>query len=173
MFNTKKILTTLMCGVFVTNTISLSAFTVSAATGDSRTFVYDDYEITYNVTNSWGSTEAVTVSITNTSDETIENWMLSYNDFNGKIENIWDADVESTKSGYSYIRNSGYNANISPNQTIIFGYNLEDPTGIPDVLVMTQDRLEKSTSAFDATLNVINEWGSTFQGEIIVTNSKC
>ena len=169
--NWKKIVSILTCGLMASNAMSMIPFTASAATGDTRTYVYDDYEITYNVTNTWGNTESVRVSITNTGDETIENWMLSYNDFNGKIENIWDADVETTALGYSYIRNSGYNANISPNKTITFGYNLEEPTGVPDVLVMTQDRLEKAISAFDATLNVINEWSSTFQGEIVVTNN--
>ena len=83
--NWKKIVSILTCGLMASNAMSMIPFTASAATGDTRTYVYDDYEITYNVTNTWGNTESVRVSITNTGDETIENWMLSYNDFNGKI----------------------------------------------------------------------------------------
>lgn len=171
MLNIKKLLTALMCGVFVMNTLGVSAFTASAATGDSRTFVYDDYEVTYNVTNSWGNTDAVTVSITNTGNETIENWMLAYDDFNGEINDIWNAEIESTKSGFEYVKNSGHNANISPNQTISFSYNLENASGIPDLVVMTQKRLEKATAAYDAHLNIINEWDSIFQGEIVLSNN--
>lgn len=171
MFNVKKLFTALICSAFAMNTLGLSAFSASAATGDSRTFVYDDYEIAYNVTNSWGNTEAVTVSITNTGNETIENWMLAYDDFNGEINDIWNAEIESTKSGFEYVKNSGHNANISPNQTISFSYNLENASGIPDLVVMTQKRLEKATAAYDAHLNVISEWDSIFQGEIVLSNN--
>jgi subtilisin family serine protease len=149
-------------------TMPFSAFADETTSG--RTYIYDDYEITYNVTNSWGNTEAIYVTITNTGDNTIENWMLAYDDFNGEISGIWDAKVAETDSGYEYVRNVGYNANIAPNQSINFGYTLDDYTGIPDTVIMAQDRLEKPSSGFSAELNVISEWGSTFQGEIVLTN---
>ena len=169
MLNLKKMVSALL-GVTMIANMALSIPAFAEETVD-RTYVYDDYEITYDVTNSWGNTETIDISITNTGNETIENWMLAYDDFNGEISNIWDAKVTETDSGYQYVRNVGYNANIEPNQSISFGYTLDDYTGIPDVLVMTQERLEKSTASYDATLNIINEWDSTFQGEIVLTNN--
>lgn len=148
---------------------NFSAFADETTSG--RTYIYDDYEITYDVTNSWGNTEAISVTITNTGDSTIENWMLAYDDFNGEISGIWDAKVAETDSGYEYVRNVGYNANIAPNQSINFGYTLDDYIETPDVIVMVQDRLEKATSAYSAELNVISEWGDSFQGEITLTNN--
>jgi subtilisin family serine protease len=169
--NFKKIFTGLVSVAMLASTLTCMPTAVFADETTSRTYTYDGYEITYDVTNSWGDTEAISVTLTNTSDETIENWMLVYDDFNGEISGIWDAEVESTNSGYEYIRNSGYNANIAPNQTISFGYNLDDSVGKPDVIVMAQDRLEKSTSAYDVALNIVNEWDTTFQGEIIINNN--
>lgn len=149
-------------------TMPFSAFADEETT--SRTYIYDDYEISYDITNSWGNTEKISVTISNTGDSTIENWMLSYDDFNGEITGIWDANLAKTDSGYEYVRNAGYNANIQPNQSVSFGYTLNDYTGFPDTIIMSQDRLEKPSSGFSAELNIINEWDTTFQGEIILTN---
>lgn len=149
-------------------TIPFSAFADEETT--SRTYIYDDYEITYDITNSWGNTEKISVTISNTGDSTIENWMLSYDDFNGDITGIWDANLAKTDSGYEYVRNAGYNANIQPDQSVSFGYTLNDFTGFPDTIIMSQDRLEKPSSGFSAELNVVNDWGDTFNGEILLTN---
>lgn len=86
-------------------TMPFSAFADEETT--SRTYIYDDYEISYDITNSWGNTEKVSVTISNTGDSTIENWMLSYDDFNGEITGIWDANLAKTDSGYEYVRNAG------------------------------------------------------------------
>lgn len=42
----------MICDAFVMNTLGLLAFNVSVSTDDLRTFVHDDYEIIYNITNS-------------------------------------------------------------------------------------------------------------------------
>ena len=43
----------------------------------SHTYKYDGYEVSYDVTNAWGNTEVVSVTLSNTGDSTIENWMLA------------------------------------------------------------------------------------------------
>ena len=63
---------------------SLGVFPASAEeTNSVQNFVYDDYEVSYQVTNSWGDTEVVSVTLSNTGDNTIEDWML-YFDPNGE-----------------------------------------------------------------------------------------
>lgn len=170
MLKLKRCFSSLIGVAMALNMFVAMPFTVAAEEPTSRTYTYDDYEVTYNVTNSWGDTETVSITLTNTGDEIIENWMLTYDDFNGEISDIWDAEVTETDSGYEYVRNVGYNANIPPNQSISFGYTLDDYTGVPDVIVMSQNRLEKASSAYSVELNVISEWGDMFQGEIILTN---
>lgn len=153
MFNLKKFLTALMCGVFVTNTLSLSAFCASAAIGDSRTYVYDDYTVTYNVTNAWGDTEVVSISISNTGTDTIEDWML-YFDPNDEIQYANGVSYVATTSGVSYFKNpSNYNANIAPNGTVTFTYAVNNCTNIPDVYTFVQSR-QNMESGDSVNLNV-------------------
>lgn len=145
--------------------IPLSAF---AEETTSYTYAYDNYKVDYSITNSWGSNQDVSVTITNTGTEIIENWMLAY-DFNGQIESIWRADVAS-KNDMEYVRNAGYNANIAPNQSVNFGYSLLDVEGVPDTFVMCQKRLPKDIG-YDVALNVNQSWGDSFNGEIVLTNT--
>lgn len=136
-----------------------------------RTYVYDDYEITYNVTTSWDDIEMISVILTNTGDSTIENWMLSYEGFTGTIDDIWNATVVETDSGDAYIRNAGYNANIEPNASVSFGYNLVNAESFPEMIVMCQERVTKSNEDFSASLNVLEDWGSAFNAEIVLRNN--
>lgn len=169
MLNIKKLFTALMCGVFVTNTLGLSTFTASAATGDSRTFVYDDYEIIYNVTNSWADTEAVTVNITNTGDETIENWML-YFEPNGEITSIWNAQEATSASGYTYYKNAGYNSSIASGASTSFSYLVDNCTDIPEDFIMCQKIAERE-SGYSVSVMVDQSWDGGFNGTIILTNN--
>ncbi len=86
MLNLKKMLSTLLSVTMVAN-MALSMPVFAEETAD-RIYVYDDYEITYDVTNSWGDTEKVSITLLNTGDETIENWMLAYEGFTGTIDGI-------------------------------------------------------------------------------------
>ena len=153
-----------------TSTLAYLPVTASAEEETSKTFTYDGYTVDYNVTNSWGDTDVISVTITNTGTETIENWMLAYDDFCGKIDSVWDAKEEKTDSGYKYIKNSGYNANISPDSSVTFSYTLESSTGTPKTIVMAQNRLEKPSSGYYAELKVNEEWGNSFNGEIVLEN---
>ena len=63
-----------------------SAVTVAAAEENkTANFEYDDFSVSYSVTNSYGNTEVVSLTLTNTGNETIEDWML-YFEPNGDIQ---------------------------------------------------------------------------------------
>jgi hypothetical protein len=163
----KKILSLSLTAIMVLNMLTLIIpFTAFA----NATFEYTDYTVEYTIsnTNTRNNTQGIIVTITNTGTETIENWMLTYDDFCGEITGIWNASVE-TEDGTDYIRNVGYNANISPNSSVNFGYTLANYTGEPQSIEMCQVRVEK-TSGYIAVLNVTNDWGSGFNGEIVLTN---
>ena len=55
-----------------------SVFPAFAETIENTYFVYDNYSVSYNVTDSWGSTEKVSITLTNTGENPIENWMLYF-----------------------------------------------------------------------------------------------
>jgi hypothetical protein len=168
MKNTKKLMSMFLSLAMLLSIITAMPFSVSA-NSNGATFEYDGYTVDYVINSTYGINQSINVTVTNTGTETIENWMLAYDDFNGNITGIWNASVAESDSGTEYIRNVGHNANITPNASINFGYTLTDFTGVPGSIVMCQERVEKQTG-FSATLNVVNDWGSAFNGEIVLTN---
>ncbi len=169
MLNLKRMLSALLGVTMVANmALSMPAFAEETI---ERTYVYDGYEIAYDVTTSWGNTEMVLITLSNTGDETIENWMLTYEGFTGTIDGVWNATVVETNSGDSYIRNAGYNANIAPDTSVSFGYNLTNAESFPDMIVMSQERVKKSNEDFSVSLNVLDDWGSAFNAEIVLRNN--
>lgn len=105
----KKLMSLFLSMVMMLNMVMLIPFDVFAAeTG--TTFNYDGYKVDYNITSSWGNNQGIIVTVTNTGTETIENWMLAYDNFNGNIEGIWNAAIAQTDSDVKYVRNVGHNA---------------------------------------------------------------
>ena len=167
--NYKKILSGIICSVMTANILAMSASPVSAETGDFRSYVYDNYEVTYNVSDSWGDTDSVTVSITNTGEETIENWML-YFDPNGEIDNnnMWNVQTAFSSGGTRYFTNAGYNSSILPNSSVSFGYLVNNCEEIPNSFIMCQKRA--SNEEYSVQVVVDDAWDNNFNGTIILTN---
>ncbi|QNU68623.1 cellulose binding domain-containing protein [Ruminiclostridium herbifermentans] len=82
----------------------------------------EDYNIDFIVLNDWGSGFNGQISITNNTQETIEDWILEF-DSNREIENFWTANIEKHEGGHYVIKNAEYNSNIEPRQTLILGFS--------------------------------------------------
>lgn len=82
----------------------------------------EDYEVRYSLVSDWGSGFSASISITNNTEYTIEDWVLAF-DFCRTITNIWDGVIVSGEDGQYIISNVGYNSNIASGQTITFGFN--------------------------------------------------
>lgn len=131
--------------------------------------MYDDYEVSYQVTNSWGDTEVVSVTLSNTGDNTIEDWML-YFDPNGEVQYTIDCQQLTTSDGISYFKNSGYNADVAPDSSVTFGYAVNDCEAVPESFTLCQKR-ETKTDGYTVSLNVNQSWGDSFSGEIVIQNN--
>ena len=81
-----------------------------------------DYTIDFNVTSDWGQAFNGEISITNNTEETIEDWTLEF-DFDRNIERFWTAEIVKHEDDHYVIKNAGYNANIAPGQTITLGFS--------------------------------------------------
>ena len=166
----KKIIATMIGTTMSANvllTMPFSAF----ADNISQTFEFDGYTVGYEVKNSWGNTDVISLTLTNTGTETIEDWML-YFDPNGEIQYVNDAVQMTTTNGIGYIKNPGYNADIDPGASVEFRYAVNDCEEIPDDYKFCQSRMTKETG-YDVSLKVNYTWGSNneyFNGEIIIQN---
>lgn len=162
---------------FIAGTLSLimgstvmSSFPAFADDVPATAFNYDGYSVSYNVTNSWGDTEVVSITLTNTGDNPIENWML-YFDPNGDVTSIWDAQISYTTDEVPYFINSGYNSTIAPDSSVTFSYCVDDCEEIPSNFVLCNHRANKA-EGYTATVVVDNTWGENcFNGSIVLTNN--
>ena len=166
MLKLKKVIATVISIGMGLSSIPITS--LSAFAEETKIYTYDDYSIEYKVTNSWGNTDAVDVEITNTGDETIENWML-YFDPNGEIAHIWNAKEATSPSGYTYFKNSGYNSAISAGAQVKFSYFVEDCTDFPNDFIMCQKRAEKETG-YSVSVTERESWGNRFNGTITLSN---
>ncbi len=169
MLKFRKMLAGLVGITMTANLLATMPYSAFADDSDSRTYTYEHYEVTYNVTNSWGGTDVVSVTLSNIGDTTIENWML-YFDPNGDIQYVNDATQAITSGGTAYIKNAGYNANVDANASVTFSYAVNDCEVAPDDFVLCQTRVEKE-SGYEVNLKVNESWGDSFNGEIILQNN--
>lgn len=166
----KKIFATMVGTAMSANVLLTMSFSVFAD-NISQTFEFDGYNIGYEVKNSWGNTDVISLTLTNTGTETIEDWML-YFDPNGEIQYVNDAVQMTTTNGIEYIKNPGYNADIDPGASVEFRYAVNDCEEIPSDYKFCQSRMTKETG-YDVSLKVNYTWGNNneyFNGEIIIQN---
>jgi len=81
----------------------------------------NDYMIKYSLSSDWGSGFVGTISITNNTDTTIEDWTLDF-DFGRTITNIWDGVLETQEGNHYVVKNAAYNSNIAAGETVSFGF---------------------------------------------------
>ena len=163
----KRVLSGFLSVVMVLSTIPIAS--VNAVESNSASFNYDGYAVSYNVTDSWDNTEIVSVTITNTSEAPIENWML-YFDPHGNITNIWDAQTAVTSTNVTYFKNAGYNSTIEPETSVTFSYFIDGCVSIPDSYTLCQKRVEKASDGYSVEVVVDDSWDDVFNGTIILTN---
>ena len=169
MLKVKKMFSTFVGMAMTVNALMTMPFSAFADEETSHTYTYDGYEVSYDVTNAWGNTEVVSVTLSNTGDSTIENWML-YFEPNGQVHNTVNVQEAQTSAGTTYFRNSGYNANINPDSSVSFCYMVDDCEAVPDNFTLCQTREEKE-SGYEVSLKVNQTWGDSFNGEIIIQNN--
>ncbi len=80
-----------------------------------------DYTIDFKVISDWGQAFNGEISITNNTEEIIEDWSLEF-DFDRNIERFWTAEIVEHEGEHYIVKNAGYNANIAPGQTITLGF---------------------------------------------------
>ncbi len=89
--------------------------------GESREAVIEDFSIAYCLESDSGSEFVGEISITNNTDDRLEDWTLEF-DFARDIVGIWNGVILSHEDEHYVVRHADYNANIEPGQAISFGF---------------------------------------------------
>lgn len=86
--------------------------------------VETEYDVTYKEYSKWDNKVSGEITIKNLSDRKIEDWKLEL-ETNLVFTEIWNAEIKDTADYYCYLDNKGYNANISENGSVTFGFIAE------------------------------------------------
>lgn len=98
--------------------------------GTEKEAADESYFVEYKVVSDWGSGYSATITITNLSEDTIEDWTLAFT-FERSIDTIWNAVIESHNDNQYVLKNAGYNQNIESGQSVVIGFNGNDSnTGV-------------------------------------------
>ena len=173
MFSLKRFFSAIVGTVMSANILIAMPYLTFAETNDENVyrFSFENYTVDYEIKDGWGDTEVISLTLSNTGTETIENWML-YFDPHGDIQYVDDAYLMTTADGTEYIKNAGYNADIVPGSKVTFEYAVSDCEEIPSDYRFCQSRMKKE-DGYDVSLKVNQTWGDSdeyFNGEIIIQN---
>ena len=139
--------------------------------GDTTyTYNNDTMSLQYSITSEYGNNYQVELAVTNTTKETIHNWEIAYNT-DDVIVSIWNGKVNQA-DGYTVIKNNGYNQDIKPGETIIFGYIAvkEKVIKIPNKFSFTNYYLITPTN-YEINYKIDNQWDKGYIASIIITNT--
>ncbi len=98
-----------------------------------------DYSVDYKVDADWGSGFNGTITITNNSDSTIEDWSMIFS-YDRTITNIWSATLVPSEDDRYVVRNSGFNADIKPGKSVTFGFSGKGGSkeDVPEKFILSQ-----------------------------------
>lgn len=83
-----------------------------------------DYEVSYHIDSDWNTGYTGSITITNNTDKTINDWILEF-DCDNKILNIWNGTVISQEKNHYIVQNPGYNQNIADHESVSFGFIMD------------------------------------------------
>ena len=93
----------------------------AGVTGDNSVIDSNRYDAQFSVTASWKEAFNAEISITNNSDQAIDDWEIEF-DFNKNIDRFWTAAIVDNTELHYTVRNLGYNSSIAPGETIKLGF---------------------------------------------------
>ena len=144
---------------------------------------FNNYDIGLNINSAWGNSFNAEITITNTGNETIENWYLSFKTQN-QITGIWNAEVTSYDGERYILKNAGWNSDIRKGETVTIGFIAEDrnfyeasknsftdlKSSFKEFLIITEKVIENSEN-YSIEFNIESSWKEGFTGSLTVTNN--
>lgn len=135
-----------------------------------------EFDVTATITSSWGNYANLEFFITNTGNETIHNWHLTFS-FPYHIGGMWNAEVFETDDNGTYtVKNTGWNQDIQSGNTINFGMTVSSLDGqaidsLPSLYLLNTKEIVIDSAYFELNYQEYSNWGSGFNGGLILSNN--
>ena len=132
----------------------------------------DNYDVCFTVDSLWDSGYNATITITNTGDEVIENWCVSF-PLNETISNIWNASIEETHKNFYVIKNVGWNQDIPVGGSVSFGITSSGAFSCyPEYYTLIGNEVEIKNGDYSVLYEITEDWGDGYKAIITITNNK-
>ncbi|WP_028519884.1 cellulose binding domain-containing protein [Ruminococcus flavefaciens] len=165
--NARRIMSSCLSAVVFLSVIS--SLPASAAS-EPIVFAYDNYTVSYTVTDEWTGGQNVSVKLTNTGDEPIFNWALKY-DSGSEIRDLYNANVYDNDNTNYVIKNDNWNYEIAPDESVEFGYTIyAEDFAVPTDFELCSERVDLS-EGYDVQIDYTDIWDTGLKGEITINNT--
>lgn len=120
----------------------------------------EGYQAVYRVSSDWGTGFEGTITVTNTSDQPYEYWVLEF-DFEREITGLWEGELLSHEENHYVVGNKGYNAVIPVGGSITFGFNGTggEPDSEPHGYLLTDNTRYESAKEEDDLMAYLRSLG--------------
>lgn len=135
-------------------------------------YIYETerYKVSFIVTSSWNEGFNAVVTVSNTGQQVIEDWYLSF-ELPNKITDIWNASIEKDNDHSYVIKNATWNQDIAPGSSVSFGFAASGQfENAPDYYGLPGRSIELDESDYTVEYVVVEDWKDSFAGKIIITN---
>lgn len=165
---TLRIASITVCMATLLSNTNLSVFAESELTVSH--FSYQNYDITYSLTNHWDDKYQGNIIIKNTSDDIIHDWCLAFLSDNN-IDYAWNGIVEKYEN-LTFIHNNTYNQDILPGDTIEVGFiESADEINIPSKYDLISEPTVASTEDYTTEFKVVNDWETGYTATFTIINT--
>ena len=133
--------------------------------------VFNNYEVTCEVADQWPGAFNAAVTIKNVSDRVIDNWSLGFT-MPHEIINIWNGTIAEHQGENYIIKNSYYNQDIAPGESVSFGFTAASSGQItlPENYYMHRQEVTVDSKDYLFGYKITSDWSTACTGEIIIKN---
>lgn len=94
----RSLLSIFMCILLIVPAVLPQGVTIAwAKEAESTVYEGDDFKVTFQVETEWEKHYKAEITITNTGDKTIKNWMIEY-ESEDQYEQIWNASITARET---------------------------------------------------------------------------
>ena len=167
----KRLVSGLLAVAMVLTTFGVNTKTASAEERTMQNYVYDGYEVDFDVTDAWDGAFNADVKIANTGDAEICDWALTF-EFAHEIQNLWNATVVEHTGNTYVIKNADWNANIKPGEGVAFGMTVlcDGEIEFPENFSFVMEEESVTAQSYSAEFTQYSDWGTGCNGAIILSN---
>lgn len=167
----KRLVSCLLAIAMVLTTFGVNTKTASAEERTMQSYVYEGYEVDFDVTDAWDGAFNAEVKLANTGDAEICDWALTF-EFAHEIQNLWNATVVEHTGNTYVIKNADWNANIKPGEGVAFGMTVlcDGEIVFPENFSFVMEEESVTAQSYSADFILYSDWGTGCNGAIILSN---